>query len=167
MLLRKGTIYAKQKAARNLLKYYSSKNDVRTAAKYLNMYVAFSDSVNKINAVNKVADMHYTYNYKLRENENKLLKSRATINRLALVAVTLSGILIVLLCVYLLQKSRMKLLRYIHLNEQLELLRAEAIRNCEQEVKNREKELSLLQNEINRLNERHDNEKAKYEDMKR
>ena len=167
LLLRKGTIYAKQKAARNLLKYYSCKNDVQTAAKYLDMYVAFSDSVNKINAVDKVADMHYTYNYKLRENENKLLKSRATINRLALVAVTLSGILIVLLCVYLLQKSRMKLLRYIHLNEQLELLRAEAIRNCEQEVKNRDKELSSLQNEINRLNQLHDNEKAKYENMKR
>lgn len=167
LLLRKGTIYAKQKAARNLLKYYSSKNDVRTAAKYLNMYVAFSDSVNKINAVDKVAKMHYTYNYNLRENENKLLKSEATISRLTIVAVSLSGILIVLLCIYLLQKSRMKLLRYIHLNEQLERLRAEAIRNGEKEVKNMEKELSLLQDEINRLNERHYNEKAKYEDMKR
>lgn len=167
LLINNGTIYARRKAAKNLMDYYNSKHDVQQTAKYLNLCIAFTDSVNKIKAIDKVADMHYTYNYKLREKENTLLKSQATVNRLILVSIVLSGAFIIMLCIYFMQKNKVKLLKYIHLNEQLDMLRAEAIRNGEKEVQKKDEELSVLQDEISRLTEQHNSEKARNEELEK
>lgn len=76
-LLKVGTVYSKQKAAMTLCKYFSGKDDSNSALCYLEKATSLTDSMNRINAVNTVARMHFAYNYNRQEKEKLLIENTA------------------------------------------------------------------------------------------
>lgn len=74
-LLQMGTIYAKAMAYRRLAEYYIGQGEAARGLEYANAYVLTSDSVNHLAQSDKVLQLEYTYNYRLREKENDRLKA--------------------------------------------------------------------------------------------
>lgn len=78
-LLDFGSVYAKQTAYCRLLKLTLKQNDTQQATGYLNDYLLYTDSIQKLTQTETIHRMHSLYNYQLREKENIQLKTRIVI----------------------------------------------------------------------------------------
>ena len=65
-LLGFGSVYAKQTAYRRLLELTLKQNDTQQAAGYLNGYLLYTDSIQKLTQTETIHRMHSLYNYQLR-----------------------------------------------------------------------------------------------------
>ena len=74
-LLKEGNLYQKQSASRILFKTYSDINENAEASKYLDMFVGFTDTIDRITATEVVARMNASYNYNQFKLENAELKT--------------------------------------------------------------------------------------------
>lgn len=75
-LLDFGSTYAKQTAYRRLLELALKRNDLKQASGYLNGYLMYTDSMQKLTQTETIHRMHSLYNYQLREKENSRLKAK-------------------------------------------------------------------------------------------
>ena len=75
-LLDFGSAYAKQTAYRRLLELALKRNDLKQASGYLNGYLMYTDSMQKLTQTETIHRMHSLYNYQLREKENSRLKAK-------------------------------------------------------------------------------------------
>lgn len=67
-------IYAQRKGYGGLSGYYANNESLKQAHYFYEKYRMCSDSIDKITAINAIAQMNSLYNYQLREKENKQLK---------------------------------------------------------------------------------------------
>lgn len=74
-LLGFGSVYAKQTACRRLLELTLKQNGAQQASSYLNGYLLYTDSIQKLTQTETIHRMHSLYNYQLREKENNRLKA--------------------------------------------------------------------------------------------
>ena len=74
-LLGFGSVYAKQTARRRLLVLILKQNGAQQASSYLNGYLLYTDSIQKLTQTETIQRMHSLYNYQLREKENNRLKA--------------------------------------------------------------------------------------------
>lgn len=123
-LLRVGTVYSKRKAATTLCKYFSERGEVNSALRYLKKATSLTDSINKINAVNTVAKMHFAYNYNKQEKEKIQIENKALKEKYAYVVSILILLLIIAFAIYLLERSKKRHLEsqllYVHVEKQLD-----------------------------------------------
>jgi len=68
------SIYAKECGFKGLFEYAYKKRNFDSAFTHFESYKRFSDSIQKITAIESVAEIHATYNYQIREKENAQLK---------------------------------------------------------------------------------------------
>ena len=163
LLMTDGDIHAKHEAAKNLSRFYVDNNDTHRALFYLKEGMTLSDSLNKINAVNSVAKMHFAYNYSNREKENIQLKAEAKENKMMMGIIVLGALLLGMLYAFMNERNKKKYLKLKHLNEQLDKLREEATRENKAKIEEKTNELIALKTEIRHLNKQQKEEKLRYE----
>lgn len=125
--------------------------------------MTLSDSLNKINAVNSVAKMHFAYNYSNREKENIQLKAEAKENKMMMGIIVLGALLLGMFYAFMNERNKKKYLKLKHLNEQLDKLREEATRENKAKIEEKTNELIALKTEIRHLNKQQKEEKLRYE----
>ena len=69
------SIYAKECGFKGLFEYAYKKRNFDSAFTHFESYKRFNDSIQKITAIESVAEIHATYNYQIREKENEQLKN--------------------------------------------------------------------------------------------
>lgn len=74
MLINKGDIFTKRKAAENLSLIYLSEKNLEEGLKYAQMYKAMSDTITHNEAIDYIAELEAIYNYTETERENQELK---------------------------------------------------------------------------------------------
>ncbi|MDE6096482.1 MAG: hypothetical protein K2G52_09870 [Muribaculaceae bacterium] len=81
MLINKGDIFTKRKAAENLSLIYLSERNLEEGLKYAQMYKAMSDTITHNEATDYIAELEAIYNYTETEMENQELKLDNAIKR--------------------------------------------------------------------------------------
>ena len=119
-LLDFGSVYAKQTACRRLLELTLKQNDTQQATGYLNDYLLYTDSIQKLTQTETIHRMHSLYNYQLREKENIQLKNENRNKTFLIGMISGSLLLIIISFIAYRQYSRRKTLE---LKQQLEKLR--------------------------------------------
>lgn len=119
-LLDFGSVYAKQTAYRRLLELTLKLNDTQQATGYLNDYLLYTDSIQKLTQTEIIHRMHSLYNYQLREKENIQLKTENRNKTFLIGIISGSLLLIIISFIAYRQYSRRKTLE---LKQQLEKLR--------------------------------------------
>ena len=118
-LLDFGSVYAKQTAYCRLLKLTLKQNDTQQATGYLNDYLLYTDSIQKLTQTETIHRMHSLYNYQLREKENIQLKNENRNKTFLIGMISGSLLLIIISFIAYRQYSRRKTLE---LKQQLEKL---------------------------------------------
>ena len=119
-LLGFGSVYAKQTAYRRLLELTLKQNDTQQAAGYLNGYLLYTDSIQKLTQTETIHRMHSLYNYQLREKENNRLKAEN--NRQTSWICIISGGFVIAILSFIAYRQHSKRKR-LELEQQLEKLR--------------------------------------------
>lgn len=114
-----GSVYAKQTAYCRLLKLTLKQNDTQQATGYLNDYLLYTDSIQKLTQTETIHRMHSLYNYQLREKENIQLKNENRNKTFLIGMISGSLLLIIISFIAYRQYSRRKTLE---LKQQLEKL---------------------------------------------
>lgn len=107
-LLDVGNIYGKQGAYKGLTKYYLNIGENKEANKYLELYMAVTDSIEKINVSEAIAKSLSMYDYKIREDENNELKIKVQNERtrnVVLSCIAISLILLIILVILLFRRK--------------------------------------------------------------
>lgn len=147
-VLGKGKITTKQTAAYNLIKIYSQRKDYENIQKMLKLYTLYTDSVNKITAIESMARMNSMYNYQLREKENLRLKEENKTNLIKIfIAVIISIIAIFILIIYGI-KTKHKHQQYRNQINNLKRLRHEEYLRSEEYIQKNLKEIERLETEL-------------------
>lgn len=147
-VLGKGKITTKQTAAYNLIKIYSQRKDYENIQKMLKLYTLYTDSVNKITAIESMARMNSMYNYQLREKENLRLKEENKTNLIKIfIAVIISIIAIFILIIYGI-KTKHKHQQYRNQINNLKRLRHEEYLRSEEYIQKNLKEIERLEAEL-------------------
>lgn len=147
-VLGKGKITTKQTAAYNLIKIYSQRKDYENIQKMLKLYTLYTDSVNKITAIESMARMNSMYNYQLREKENLRLKEENKSNIIKIfIAVIISIIAIFILIIYGI-KTKHKHQQYRNQINNLKRLRHEEYLRSEEYIQKNLKEIERLEAEL-------------------
>ena len=74
VLIKKGDIFTRRKAAENLAEIYLSENNLEEGLKYARMYKAMSDTITHNDGADYIAEMEAIYDYSETERENLQLK---------------------------------------------------------------------------------------------
>ena len=147
-VLGKGKITTKQTAAYNLIKIYSQRKDYENIQKMLKLYTLYTDSVNKITAIESMARMNSMYNYQLREKENLRLKEENKSNIIKIfIAVIISIIAIFILIIYGI-RTKHKHQQYRNQINNLKRLRHEEYLRSEEYIQKNLKEIERLEAEL-------------------
>ena len=97
LMLKEGNIYSKQDAIENILKTASYALKDSTFMSQLNLYIQYTDSIVKESRTDGIKKVEQSYNYKLKEKENKYLQ---TINFAKSVGIAIASILILFCYIY-------------------------------------------------------------------
>lgn len=117
-LLKCGTIYAKKAACSGLAEIALRNKNPKDALLYLQLFMEYTDSVQRITHTETVHKMRSLYNYQLREKENMILKNTNNRQELIIVCISASCLIILILSFAYLQYSRRKRLQLsIHLEK--------------------------------------------------
>lgn len=102
-----GNVYAKRDASKMLANEALSKDDIRSAYKYVSTFDSLSDRIHQSDASASVAQMSALFDYRLREKQNiKLMLSNKN-KTIAIITIVLVCILLVsLLCLLWVNKKR-------------------------------------------------------------
>lgn len=147
-LLEIGNAATKQMATYNLIKIYSQRKDYENIQKMLKLYTLYTDSVNKITAIESMARMNSMYNYQLREKENLRLKEENKSNIIKIfIAVIISIIAIFILIIYGI-KTKHKHQQYRNQINNLKRLRHEEYLRSEEYIQKNLKEIERLEAEL-------------------
>lgn len=147
-ILKSGKITAKQAATYNLIKIYSQRKDYENIQKMLKLYTLYTDSVNKITAIESMARMNSMYNYQLREKENLRLKEENKTNLIKIfIAVIISIITIFVLIIYGI-RTKHKHQQYRNQINNLKRLRHEEYLRSEEYIQKNLKEIERLEAEL-------------------
>lgn len=150
-LMSVGTLSAKETALKYMIDYYSVRGDLNKVCKCLAKYKEVADSIKTTNASEAILKMNSLYNYGLREKENEKLRQDVKIRTYVYALMVLSFVLVIVFILYNRERSRKKLQKVMYMNEHLEqLYRASCIEH-DVSLKQKETEIAVLRNKLEKL----------------
>ncbi len=145
LILNGGTVYNKQTASRNLAKISFMEGKYDDGYRYLDLFYTYTDSVEKIKAVESVAQMSAMYDYKLREDENILLKEKEARHVMMIrIGVAILIILILIVIIFFLHYNYKRKLR----EGKIKQLEKELFEQSEEFIRQNEQRINELEHEL-------------------
>ena len=154
LILKNGHIFAKQYALENkITSQLATAKDSQLDIDF-KQYKIFSDSISKLRDTESIKKVESLYNYKIKENENTILRKENLIKNI-IILVTICFISILSICIYMRiknmkQEQELLKLKIDKLNNLKEVSKKKAISNHsrEQDLKDRSSAYNALKKEI-------------------
>lgn len=153
-LLNFDNIYAKKMAVREIAKYKIRKGDNKSAAKYLEEYEYYLDSIQKITATEAVARMSAMYNYSSKEREAAELKVENEEFKKTLIFFVMVFIFVILLSIAAWIAIKLKKLEVKIKLQRGKQIEKELYESSGRYIKEKEKELSEVREEISKIEDK-------------
>jgi len=107
-LIRTGSIKTKQSSYKSLAKYYSSKGDINNALYNFMLCEHYFDSLQRVIATEKIAQMDALFNHEQQEKENLSLKIESKKKDLKYTVIIFTAILIIIILLTIILYNRFK-----------------------------------------------------------
>ncbi len=143
-LFRMGTIYAKQAAARDMAEFARVRNDISQTFYYLDQYILYTDSVDRLNSRDEVRRNYAHYNYQLREKEVANLKVEIAKKRREKISIAIGSVVLLTFLSLYYGWKRKQLSKRLRMAEQF---RVEAYHRSDQFIRDNQAEVSRLEEE--------------------